>query len=155
MTTRPSPSARRMGGKGYYIGISGGISMQQKQGVTTTPKDLATFRNVDLRFYTDGSLDGNIKLSSPFDLIPKDLSLDSIAIAQVAKTYSLTLSGKLKNLPAPLDKTGDLPVSFTIDTSGNGSVSIAGHQQAEAGRQGTQRSWASPIPPSGTSVLPR
>ncbi len=37
----------------------------------------------------------------------------------------MTLSGKLSNLPAPLDKTGDIAVSFKIDTSGNGSLSVA------------------------------
>ncbi len=32
------------GGKGYYIGISGGISMDEKQGVNDTQKDLASFK---------------------------------------------------------------------------------------------------------------
>ncbi len=113
------------GGKGYYIGISGGISMDEKQGTNDNQKDLATFSNTDLRFYTDGSLDGTINLSQPFELIPKSLSFDKIGISVASSKLSLTLSGKLSNLPAPLDKTGDVPVSFTIDTSGNGSLSVA------------------------------
>ena len=113
------------GGKGYYIGISGGVSMDEKQGTTTSSKDLASFKNTDLRFYTDGSLDGTINLSQPFELIPKSLALDKIGMSVSSSKLSMTLSGKLKNLPAPLDKSGDLPVSFTLDTSGNGSLSVA------------------------------
>ncbi|MGA2615225.1 MAG: hypothetical protein ABSG38_17455 [Spirochaetia bacterium] len=113
------------GGKGYYIGISGGISMDEKQGTNDNQKDLASFSNKDLRFYTDGSLDGTINLSQPFELIPKSLSFDKIGMSVSSSKLSLTLSGKLSNLPAPLDKTGDVPVSFTIDTSGNGSLSVA------------------------------
>jgi hypothetical protein len=114
----------KAGSKGYYIGISGAVSMQQKQGTTTSSRDIATFSNKDLRFYTDGSIDGNIKLASPFDLIPKELSLDTLAIAQAAKSMSLTLSGVLNGLPAPLDKAKNLPVSFTMDINGNGSASL-------------------------------
>jgi hypothetical protein len=124
------------GGKGYYIGISGGISMQEKQGVNTTDKDLASFSNTDLRFYTDGSLDGTIKLGQPFELIPKSLFLDTIGMSVASSKLSMKLSGKLKNLPAPLDKTGDLPVSFSIDTSGNGSLSIAAINKLKAGGAG-------------------
>ena len=121
------------GGKGYYIGISGGVSMDEKQGVNTTQKDLASFKNTDLRFYTDGSLDGTINLSQPFELIPKSLSLDKIGLSVSSSKLSMTLSGKLSNLPAPLDKTGDLPVSFSIDTSGNGSLSVAAINKLKQG----------------------
>jgi hypothetical protein len=113
------------GGKGYYIGISGGISMDEKQGVNDTQKDLVSFSNKDLRFYTDGSVDGTINLSQPFELIPKSLSLTKIGISVESSKLGMTLSGKLSNLPAPLDKTGDIAVSFKIDTSGSGSVSVA------------------------------
>jgi hypothetical protein len=126
----------KAGKKGYYIGISGAISFQQKQGVSTSTKDLATFRNDQLRFYTDGSLDGNITLASPYDLIPKELSLQALAIAQASKSMSLTLSGILNNLPAPLDKVKDLPVSFTMDVNGNGSVSLPLIKKLEAGGKG-------------------
>ncbi len=123
-------------GTKYYIGISGGISMEEKQGTGTTQKDLASFSNTDLRFYTDGSLDGTIKLSQPFELIPKSLLFDTIGISVASNKLSLKLSGTLKNLPAPLDKTGDLPVSFSIDTSGNGSLSVAAIDKLKAGGTG-------------------
>jgi hypothetical protein len=113
------------GGKGYYIGISGDISMDEKQGTSTSSTSLATFKNTDLRFYTDGSLDGTISLSKPFELIPNNLSFTKIGITIASNKLGMTLSGTLKNLPAPLDKTGDLPVSFSIDTAGNGSLSVA------------------------------
>ncbi|HVO37768.1 MAG TPA: fibronectin type III domain-containing protein [Spirochaetia bacterium] len=121
------------GGKGYYIGISGGISMDEKQGVNTSSKDLVSFSNKDLRFYTDGSIDGTIKLSQPFELIPKSLFFDTVGITAESNKLGMSLSGTLKNLPAPLDKTGDIPVSFKIDSTGNGSLSVAAINKLKSG----------------------
>ncbi len=103
-------------GTKYYIGISGGISMEEKQGTSTTPKDLVSFSNTDLRFYTDGSLDGNIKLSQPFELIPKSLLFDTIGISESSNKLGMKLSGTLKNLPGPAGQDRGPPRCHSAST---------------------------------------
>ncbi|NOY08712.1 MAG: hypothetical protein GXP33_07710 [Spirochaetes bacterium] len=101
----------------YYFSLSGGISMNEKKGTTTTKKEITTFKG--LTFYTDGSIDGTITFNKSFDIIPDILTLNKIQIQSESDNLKMKLAGELKNLPYPLDSLGTTAFEFTFDKDGN------------------------------------
>ena len=131
----------------YAFSLSGGVGWQQN-----TAGDVATHEILDfsgLTFFSDGSMEGALGVSQPYELVPGVLTVTHAGLALEDGELSFALGGSLGGLPEPLDV---METAFTLvfDTGGNvesGIVLVDELTTGERGKGGDDESeWGDEFP---------